>query len=177
MKPTTEDILEAACVAYGVSLEDITRRCRRREVLQYRQVVQYMCKRLDTDVLSQIAQSTNVHQHGTVLHSYHLIEKEMGMYEGVGERVTKLEEGLILKGFKITPVPKPLSYTGSYTPQYNNIGRKVPVRIYDPETEESRIVDSVWEAHRQTGAPRRGITNACRKIGKVRSKFKFSYDV
>ena len=176
MKPTTEDVLLAATIAYGVPLEDITQRCRKREILRLRQVVQYMCKRLDTDILKEISHKTGVIQHGTTLHSYHLINREADMYRETQALVYRLEDALIGQGFDITSPTRKLASMSWHAPRVKYLGNHLPVKITNRETGETKIVDSVWEAHRQTGAARRGITKECRKIGKVKSKYKFSYD-
>ena len=176
MRPTTEQILEAASVAYGLSVEELTQRSRKREILRPRQTVQYMCWKLKTDVLRLIAEKTKVRQHGTILHSHRFIENDSAIYRDTADCVRKLEEVLVEMGFDIG-VPAEKGSTDSLPAPYpNKQGKHIPIKVVHKITGEYSIVNSVCIASRLTGVKRQAITNECHSLGSSRSNYNFSYD-
>jgi len=174
-RPTTDDILQAATIAYGLSLEDITQRSRKREIVRPRQVIHYLCKRMATDNLSVIAEKTNVKQHGTVLHSYHLIDRDSGVYSDIAEHRQRVEHELLSMGFSVKPYMRTLEEADTHNPVPNN--RQVPVKVINTATGERTVANSIRAAERITGKHREGIRKECKGVWKVRGDFKFQYDV
>lgn len=101
MKPTTEDVLRAASLAFSRPIEQIRLRSRKRDILRPRQVTQYMCYRLETGTVVEIAEKTGISNHATVIHSYKTIATLCAIYNDVASMVTKLEEVLKDWGYDI----------------------------------------------------------------------------
>jgi len=177
MKPTTEQILEAASIAYGLTVEEITQRSRKPEILRPRQVVHFLCKRMDTDDLMDIARKTNMKQHGTVLNSYNLIDRQSDMYRDVGECRMKLEEQLISMGFILKPYKRTYDDLDIFSPRRGRKGRHIPVKVLNTETGESTIANSLRAAARLTEKRHQAISKECSGGYKVIGKYKFTYDV
>ena len=177
MRPTTEDILEAASLAYGMSVTEITQRTRKREILRPRQVVHFLCKRLDTDDLMDIARKTKMKQHGTVLNSYNLIDAQSDMYRDVGECRMRIEGQLLLMGFDLKPYKRTCDDIDIHSPGIGGKGRHIPVKVLDTETGEYKIANSLRAAGRISSKRWQAIRLECLGGYKVRGKFKFSYDV
>ena len=178
--PTTEDVLRAGMTAFNLSLNDIRVRSRKRKILRPRQVVQWMCKRMDTDCLEDIAIKTGVFNHATVLHSYHLIDGHVAIYGDVADIVRKLEESLYYAGFNTGPridKANPIDwYDPDIRPNMPNRSHPIPVKITDKTTDESWIAPSIREASRMTGVNKTSISLGCRKLSNVRGDLKFEYD-
>jgi len=100
---TTQAVIRASAVQYGISPVEMVQRTRKREILQPRQVAQYLSLRYKTGMLRQIAKETGVKQHGTVLHSFHTMSNEVELYEDRRDDVNEIILRLSLLGYQMQP--------------------------------------------------------------------------
>ncbi len=176
MKPTTEDILEATAFVYGMPVEEVTKKSRLTEYVRPRQIAQYLCKRMDTDILRIIAKKTGITNHATVLSSYALIAHDVTIDSTIATYVTKVERRLQKQGFRVSEVEKITGFIDLYNPYDYNRREIIPVRIVNKETGERILANSISAAERITGVNRAAITRECRKISNTKYNFKFSFD-
>ena len=68
-EPDLNDILQEVSEKYGISVENITGKSRKTEIVAARQMFCYIAKNKGKWTLKQICKTINVKQHGTVIHA------------------------------------------------------------------------------------------------------------
>jgi hypothetical protein len=89
-------IHKAICKDYGIQIEDLKGKCRKRKFVEPRQLSMYFLKLETTLTLQEIGDTVNRH-YSTVIHS---LEQVNNLYEGVNwyrSRVNKIGEVLNIK--------------------------------------------------------------------------------
>jgi len=178
-QPTTEDIIQSAMIAFGRSRDEICNNIRKRPNVNYRQVVQYMCCRLKTDILEQIALKTGITNHASVLHSYKLIKNEVEIYGDVAERVHKLEVTMFYRnldsGDQIPKAPFVDRHDPDLRDRQENHHGQIRVKITDTTTGVVADVKSQKEASYLTGVSLSSLSHYGRYSRRIIKGFLFEY--
>ena len=92
---TSPEVLDAVATNYGVSLQDLTGRSRRREVSVPRQVAMYLMREETGASLVDIGRSLGGRDHTTILHGIEKVEHDLASDPELRARVTAIRETLM----------------------------------------------------------------------------------
>jgi len=178
-RPTTRAIIQEACKLYGVSVEDLTKRCRKMKMVRMRQPIHYLCWLEQTDTLEEIAVSTGLLRHATVLNSIGVIEGEYGMYDDVKEKVDGIREAMIESGYTMKPILSVKYHKREADPFDTDnawcFNKIIPVRVIDKQTGVHYEVRTIAQASYLTGVYRRKISQECKGQRGATGRYKFQY--
>lgn len=84
---TLQDILRAVCVEYNVSPDDITSKKRTADIVEARQVIMYLCRKLTQTPLDAIGKALGGRDHTTVLYGVNKVEADLNGSEHEEEKI------------------------------------------------------------------------------------------
>jgi chromosomal replication initiator protein len=93
---TIEQIRDTVCKYYSLSVESISTRSRKREVVQARQVAMYLSKQMTQNSLSAIGSAIGKRDHATVLHACKTVGDQMEIDKHFRTEVKEIE-GMLKK--------------------------------------------------------------------------------
>ena len=91
---TVEKIRDIVCEHFALSIDAISTRSRKREVVQARQIAMYLSKQLTKNSLSSIGFTIGQRDHATVLHACKIVTDLMETDKGFRMSVKEIEEKL-----------------------------------------------------------------------------------
>jgi len=91
---TVEKIRDAVCEYFSLSVDAISTKSRKREVVQARQIAMYLSKQLTKNSLSSIGMTIGQRDHATVLHACKIVTDLMDIDKGFRNSVREIEERL-----------------------------------------------------------------------------------
>lgn len=92
---TIEEIISAVCKWFGMEIETIHSKSRKREVVQARQISMFLAKKHTDASSSRIGQKIGDKDHATVLHAYKTIKDLMEVDKQLKKDVEELEKTLL----------------------------------------------------------------------------------
>lgn len=106
MKPTIEDILQAAAEEHGVDVAYITQDRQLMAITKPRHIVQYLCRKYVNTSLKVIGELTGGRGHSLVTQAFKKIAYECSMYDDTRGLVEDIEENMRGKGFVLREVKR-----------------------------------------------------------------------
>lgn len=95
VKPITiEDIIAKVCSHYNIEESTIHVKCRKREVVQARQMAMYLAKKHTENSLSKIGKMIGNKDHATVLHACKIIKDQIEVDKALKAEIEEIEETL-----------------------------------------------------------------------------------
>ena len=94
---TVDDILEKVCNHFGVTVQQVMSRSRKRDIALARQVAMYFAQKYTKMPASRIGQLIGNRDHSTVIHSCSTIEKRLKVDKAFAEEVNSIENSFKLK--------------------------------------------------------------------------------
>lgn len=91
---TVEKIRDVVCEYFSLSIDAISTKSRKREVVQARQIAMYLSKQLTKSSLSSIGFAIGQRDHATVLHACKIVTDLMDIDKGFRTSVREIEERL-----------------------------------------------------------------------------------
>lgn len=91
---TVEKIRDVVCDYFSLSVDAISTKSRKREVVQARQIAMYLSKQLTKNSLSSIGCTIGQRDHATVLHACKIVNDLMDIDKGFRTSVREIEEKL-----------------------------------------------------------------------------------
>jgi chromosomal replication initiator protein len=91
---TVEKIRDVVCEYFSLSVDAISTRSRKREVVQARQIAMYLSKQLTKNSLSSIGNSIGQRDHATVLHACKIVNDLMDIDKNFRSSVHAIQEKL-----------------------------------------------------------------------------------
>jgi chromosomal replication initiator protein len=91
---TVEKIRDVVCEYYSLSVDSISTKSRKREVVQARQIAMYLSKQLTKNSLSSIGNAIGQRDHATVLHACKIVTDLMEIDKNFRSSVKEIEERL-----------------------------------------------------------------------------------
>ncbi len=91
---TVEKIRDVVCEYYSLSVDSISTKSRKREVVQARQIAMYLSKQLTKNSLSSIGNTIGQRDHATVLHACKIVTDLMEIDKNFRSSVKEIEERL-----------------------------------------------------------------------------------
>ncbi|OIP83379.1 MAG: chromosomal replication initiator protein DnaA [Porphyromonadaceae bacterium CG2_30_38_12] len=91
---TVEKIRDAVCEYFSLSVDAISTKSRKREVVQARQIAMYLSKQLTKNSLSSIGFSIGQRDHATVLHACKIVNDLMDIDKSFRNSVREIEDKL-----------------------------------------------------------------------------------
>ncbi len=91
---TVEKIRDVVCEYYSLSVDSISTKSRKREVVQARQIAMYLSKQLTKNSLSSIGNTIGQRDHATVLHACKIVTDLMQIDKNFRSSVKEIEERL-----------------------------------------------------------------------------------
>lgn len=91
---TVEKIRDMVCDYFDLSVDSISTKSRKREVVQARQVAMYLSKQMTKDSLSSIGMAIGQRDHATVLHACRIVADQMDIDKRFRASVQQLENKL-----------------------------------------------------------------------------------
>ena len=101
-RPSTDTILSAVSTYHGLPIRDVISKTRKRRIVQARQMVHYLAVRLQTDSLTDIARSTGLVNHATIIHSSRTVQQERDLYQDKENEVRDILKNLTDMGYDST---------------------------------------------------------------------------
>ena len=97
-KPLTiDDILDKVCTHYGVTLQQVMSRSRKRDYVVVRQISMYLAQKYTKMPASRIGQLIGGRDHSTVIHSCSAIEQRLKTDKSFSAEVSSIENSFKLK--------------------------------------------------------------------------------
>ncbi|GHT20114.1 chromosomal replication initiator protein DnaA [Bacteroidia bacterium] len=93
---TVEQIRDTVCNYYSLSVEAISTKSRKREVVQARQIAMYLAKQMTQNSLSAIGSAIGKRDHATVLHACRMVSEQMEIDKHFKVEVQEIE-GMLKK--------------------------------------------------------------------------------
>ena len=94
---TLEEIVEAVCAHYKVTVAAVNSKSRKREYVEARQVSMYMAQKLIKMPASRIGKMIGNRDHSTVIHSCSKVEERLKVDADFGDELNSIESGLKMK--------------------------------------------------------------------------------
>ena len=94
---TLEEIVEAVCAHYKVTVAAVNSKSRKREYVEARQVSMYMAQKLIKMPASRIGKMIGNRDHSTVIHSCSKVEERLKVDADFGDELSSIESGLKMK--------------------------------------------------------------------------------
>lgn len=91
---TVEKIRDVVCEYYSLSVDSISTKSRKREVVQARQIAMYLSKQLTKNSLSSIGNAIGQRDHATVLHACKIVSDLIEIDKSFRSSVREIEERL-----------------------------------------------------------------------------------
>lgn len=91
---TVEKIRDAVCEYFSLSVDEISTKSRKREVVQARQIAMYLSKQMTKNSLSSIGFTIGQRDHATVLHACKIVTDLMDIDKAFRTSVREIEERL-----------------------------------------------------------------------------------
>jgi chromosomal replication initiator protein len=91
---TVEKIRDVVCEYFSLSVDAISTKSRKREVVQARQIAMYLSKQLTKNSLSSIGSTIGQRDHATVLHACKIVTDLMDIDKNFRSSVREIEEKL-----------------------------------------------------------------------------------
>jgi chromosomal replication initiator protein len=91
---TVEKIRDVVCEYFSLSVDAISTKSRKREVVQARQIAMYLSKQLTKNSLSSIGNTIGQRDHATVLHACKIVNDLMDIDKGFRSSVHEIEAKL-----------------------------------------------------------------------------------
>ena len=91
---TVEKIRDVVCDYFSLSIDAISTKSRKREVVQARQIAMYLSKQLTKSSLSTIGSTIGQRDHATVLHACKIVNDLMDCDKNFRTSVKEIEERL-----------------------------------------------------------------------------------
>jgi chromosomal replication initiator protein len=91
---TVEKIRDAVCEYFSLSVDAISTKSRKREVVQARQIAMYLSKQLTKNSLASIGLAIGQRDHATVLHACKIVNDLMDIDKGYRMSIQEIEEKL-----------------------------------------------------------------------------------
>jgi len=91
---TVEKIRDVVCEYFSLSVDSISTKSRKREVVQARQIAMYLSKQLTKNSLSSIGNAIGQRDHATVLHACKIVNDLMDSDKSFRSSVREIEEKL-----------------------------------------------------------------------------------
>jgi chromosomal replication initiator protein len=91
---TVEKIRDVVCEYFSLSVDAISTKSRKREVVQARQIAMYLSKQLTKNSLSSIGSTIGQRDHATVLHACKIVNDLMDIDKNFRSSVREIEEKL-----------------------------------------------------------------------------------
>lgn len=91
---TVEKIRDAVCEYFSLSIDSISTKSRKREVVQARQIAMYLSKQLTKSSLASIGNTIGQRDHATVLHACKIVNDLMDCDKNFRSSVREIEEKL-----------------------------------------------------------------------------------
>ena len=92
---TVEDIMEAVCEEFGVSVEAILAQSRQREVSMARQISMYLTKKHTKLTLADIGRRHGNRTHATVAHAIDVLNVQQKADISLGQRIRRIERQIV----------------------------------------------------------------------------------
>jgi chromosomal replication initiator protein len=89
---TVEKIRDVVCQYYNLSVDAISTKSRKREVVQARQIAMYLSKQLTKNSLASIGYTIGQRDHATVLHACKIVNDQMEIDKNFRSCVKEIEE-------------------------------------------------------------------------------------
>ncbi len=89
---TVEKIRDVVCEYYNLSVDAISTKSRKREVVQARQIAMYLSKQLTKNSLASIGFAIGQRDHATVLHACKIVNDQMDIDKNFRNSVKEIEE-------------------------------------------------------------------------------------
>ncbi len=93
-KTSHQNILKSVADFYGVSLNDLTKRSRKKEVVRPRQIAMYLLREEAKLSFPEIGVKLGGRDHSTVIHAYEKIKKEEDGSDNTKQEITLIKERL-----------------------------------------------------------------------------------
>ncbi len=93
-KITAPTILKCVADFYGIPLNDISRKGRKKEIVKPRQIAMFLLREESKLSFPEIGSKVGGRDHSTVIHAYNKIKKEEGEDESIKQELTLLKERL-----------------------------------------------------------------------------------
>ncbi len=94
---TVDDIVEKVCSHFHVSPEEVNGKCRKRNLVEARQVSMYLAQKHTKLTASRIGKLVAGRDHSTVIHSCEKVEERLKMDDAFCQVITKIENSFKLK--------------------------------------------------------------------------------
>jgi len=91
---TVEKIRDVVCEYFSLSIDAISTKSRKREVVQARQIAMYLSKQMTKSSLSSIGNTIGQRDHATVLHACKIVNDLMDSDKNFRSSVREIEEKL-----------------------------------------------------------------------------------
>lgn len=91
-KTTPQLILKSVSDFYGISLQDLVKRSRKKEVVRPRQIAMYLLREETKSSFPEIGQKLGGRDHSTVIHAYEKLKNEEESNEGTKQELTLIKE-------------------------------------------------------------------------------------